>query len=329
MRHFISVCLIAGYATGVLAADQPPLRRDVQAACFSPAALASSEGERLPRRIVGRAVPPPSLTVEDRGGTSKQAQPPLGAIRRVVLPAGAPKLIALTLDFCEQSHEISGYDGAIIDLLRRERVPATLFMGGKWMLSHEPRMQQLMTDPLFEVGTHGWVHRNVRGLSGASLQSEMMAPTAAYRMVRANLTKAQCAVPQAAGLRDVPERPALTRFPFGACHADSLAVAQQAGMAVIQWDVSTGDPSPETSARAIAATMLRQTKPGSIILAHANGRGVHTAEALPAAIKGLRERGFVFTTVSALLAAGPPEIVSSCYDRVPGDTDKYDRLFVR
>jgi peptidoglycan-N-acetylglucosamine deacetylase len=328
MRYFVSICVFAGYATSALAADQPS-RRDLQAACFSPAALAASDAERLPRRLTGRAVTAPGLTIEDRGASANHARAPLGAIRRVVLAAGAPKLIALTLDFCEQSHEISGYDGAIIDLLRRERVPATLFMGGKWMLSHEPRMQQLMTDPLFEIGTHGWVHRNVRGLSGVALQSEMLAPNSAYRMVRANLQRAQCAVPQAAGLRDVPERPALTRFPFGACHPDSLAVAQQAGMAVIQWDVSTGDPTPETSARSIVATMLRQTKPGSIILAHANGRGVHTAEALPVAIKGLRERGFVFTTVSALLAAGQPDVVPTCYDRVPGDTDKYDRLFAR
>jgi peptidoglycan-N-acetylglucosamine deacetylase len=328
MRKLLQLFIVVGTASGALAAD-PSTRHDLQAACFAPNALAASADERAPRRVAGRSISMPALLEEDRGKPVAGVAAPAGAIRRVSLPVGAPKLVALTLDFCEQSHEISGYDGAIIDLLRRERVPATLFMGGKWMLSHASRMQQLMSDPLFEVGTHGWVHRNVRGLSGSALQAEMLAPNAAYRITRATLQRSQCAVPLMAAIGDVPVRPTLTRFPFGACHAESLAVAQQAGMAAIQWDVSTGDPSPETSARAIVATILRQTRPGSIILAHANGRGVHTSEALPAAIKALRERGFVFTTVSALLAAGRPEVVASCYDRAPGDTDKYDRLFAR
>ena len=60
-------------------------------------------------------------------------------------------------------------------------------MGGKWMLSHEARTQQLVSDPLFEIGAHGWVHRNVRGLTGADLTREITAPTGAYRVVRTSL----------------------------------------------------------------------------------------------------------------------------------------------
>ncbi|NJM55238.1 MAG: polysaccharide deacetylase family protein [Verrucomicrobiae bacterium] len=91
-----------------------------------------------------------------------------GAIRRVELPPGK-KLIALTLDLCEQPGEVSGYDGRIFDLLRRENVKATLFVGGKWMRSHEARTQQLMTDPLFEIANHSSGHRNLRLLSGKAL----------------------------------------------------------------------------------------------------------------------------------------------------------------
>jgi amidohydrolase family protein len=94
----------------------------------------------------------------------------------------------------------------------------------------------------------------------------------------------------------------------------------------IQWDHSTGDPAPSQSAKAIAAAMLRSVKPGSIIIAHANGRGYHTSAALPLAIPALRAKGFEFVTVSELLAAGTPEIVQSCYDSHPGDTDRYDHL---
>jgi peptidoglycan-N-acetylglucosamine deacetylase len=235
----------------------------------------------------------------------------------------------LTLDFCEQAHEIAGYDGAIIDILRRERVSATLFMGGKWIVSHGLRTQQLMTDPLFEIGTHGWVHRNVRGLAGPELIKEITAPTGAYGAVRSQLAAAQCAAPYKAAVASIPSQVSLYRFPFGACHAESLAAANAAGLLAIQWDLSTGDPSPSTSARDIASAMIRNAKPGSIIIAHANGRGHHTAAALPEAIKGLRAKGFEFVTVSALLAAGKPVIAPTCYDSRPGDTDKYDRFFAR
>jgi peptidoglycan/xylan/chitin deacetylase (PgdA/CDA1 family) len=45
---------------------------------------------------------------------------------------------------------------------------------------------------------------------------------------------------------------------------------------------------------------------GSIVVMHINGRGWHTAEALPAIISRLRERGFTFVTVSEMLENKSP-----------------------
>src|SRR5690606_216415 len=56
------------------------------------------------------------------------------------------------------------------------------------------------------------------------------------------------------------------------------------------------------------------------------GRGWHTAEALPIAIPKLKAKGFEFVTVSELIALGEPVITSECYDRKPGDTNRYDLL---
>ena len=66
--------------------------------------------------------------------------------------------------------------------------------------------------------------------------------------------------------------------------------------------------------------------PGSIIVGHANGRGWHTAAALPLLISKLRTMGYGFVTVSKLIARGKPEIAASCYNSHPGDTDRYDFL---
>jgi peptidoglycan-N-acetylglucosamine deacetylase len=71
---------------------------------------------------------------------------------------------------------------------------------------------------------------------------------------------------------------------------------------------------------------VRNVRPGSIVIAHANGRGHHTAEALLVAIPKLKAMGFEFVTVSALIAAGRPVMSDTCYDSRPGDTDKYDFL---
>ena len=90
--------------------------------------------------------------------------------------------------------------------------------------------------------------------------------------------------------------------------------------------MSTGDPTPAQSAQAIAREILRGTRPGSILIGHANGRGFNTAKALPLAIPKLKAQGYTFVTVSELLAAGTPEIVSTCYNLKPGDTDRYDNL---
>lgn len=301
-------------------------RTALQAACWQPSVLAAMPGENIAVRSSRSArlrVP----AIEDTGDAAG-ASPIKGAIRRVALPPGK-KLVALTFDLCETAGEIAGYDGAIIDYLRSQRVKATFFAGGRWMLSHKGRAQQLLSDPLFEIGTHGWAHRNTRLIGGAELEREIVAPSAAYVAIRSELRGAQCAAPHAAAFSAIPVRPTLFRFPFGACNAESLQAVSDAGLIAIQWDVATGDPSPHQSARAVAGTMIRNARPGSIVILHANGRGYHTAEALPMAIPALKVKGFEFVTVSELLAAGKPVVTETCYDVRPGDTDRYDFLLGR
>ena len=90
---------------------------------------------------------------------------------------------------------------------------------------------------------------------------------------------------------------------------------------------SSGTWSPATLIRtarqgAIADTILTKVHPGAIIVAHANGRGWHTAQALALAIPKLKDEGFSFLTVSELLKAGKPVITTSCYLNKPGDNTR-------
>jgi peptidoglycan-N-acetylglucosamine deacetylase len=323
----VSVALLAA----VLAAATPatafePTRsagRTVQAACWPSSVAGGLAGEQHPMKGGAAAYQPlPTGALQPFAPVPQSHR---GAIRRVKLPPGK-KLVALTLDLCESGGEVAGYDAAIIDYLRASNTKATLFAGGKWMVSHPGRSQQLMIDPLFEMANHGWAHRNARSLTGSALLDEILGPQRAYEGLRAEFADAKCVATAAKDLPGVPQRIGLFRFPFGACHAPSLAAVNDQGLLAIQWDVSTGDPSPATSAAQIAQAMISQTRPGSIIIAHANGRGYHTAQGLPLAIPRLRAMGYEFVTISELLAAGEPVVVDSCYDSRPGDTDKYDFL---
>jgi len=291
-------------------------------ACWAPAALGGTPQESAVHKGDHRFdAPPPEVQL----APFPPLVPENGVIRRVKLSSGR-KLIALTFDLCEQPGEVAGYDGAIIDYLRRENIKATFFAGGKWLRSHEERARQLMTDPLFEIGNHSEAHRNLRGLEGNRLANEILGPQRSYEMIRARLTQTQCVRDDAAAESSIPPRITLFRFPYGACNPLSLQAVHDQGLRAIQWDVATGDPSPTVSAQAIAHAMLSRTRPGSIILNHANGRGWHTAEALPLAIPKLRKMGFEFVTVSELLDAGEPIVAETCYDNKPGDTDRYDVL---
>ncbi len=244
---------------------------------------------------------------------------------RFVKPRNGEKLVALTFDLCERPHEISGYDAALVDYLRNQLVRATFFAGGKWMRSHPDRTMQLMADPLFELGNHTWTHANLRGVDDPEMYDQIIRTQVEYGALRERLLGSKCAGAWGDKAADsVPVRLVLFRFPYGACDARSLAAVNQSGLATIQWSVVTGDPAKRQTARAIARTVLSQVRPGSIVIAHANGRGWHTAEALPLIVPELRARGYRFVTVSELLARGEVIAADSCYELKPGDNLRYD-----
>ena len=302
-----------GLLTATAAAETVP-------ACWAPGDLVHRQGEERVQRDVAQArITAPKRTLAEYSPVAMR-----GAIRRVQLPPGK-KLVALTFDLCEQPSEISGYQGGIVDFLRSKGIKATFFIGGKWMLSHRERTQQLMADPMFEVANHTWEHRNLRLTSGQALVDEIRNAQLAYEQVRAELQAKQCMGPQGNALAHerAPRRLGLMRFPYGACSPAALSEVAQQGLLPIQWDVSSGDPTVGLSAQGIQQQVLSNVAPGSIVLFHANGRGWHTEGALPAVIAGLKARGYEFVTVSELLAAGEPVTSPTCYDSRPGDADRW------
>jgi peptidoglycan-N-acetylglucosamine deacetylase len=325
-----SAALLYACCPFLAAAHGGDLAGSREAMCWKPAELRGTPNDWKAMRGTPKAFRrPPSRTLASFVPVDPRLR---GVIRSVRLPANE-KIIALTFDLCEEPYEVSGYDSRVIDYLRDEGVEATFFAGGKWLLTHDVRAQQLLSDPLFEIGNHTWEHRNLRIVSEPVLKSEIENAQAAYEEVRENFEGRQCkpaaqAQPGMGAFSVPPERMSLFRFPFGACDERSLKAVNDAGLLAIQWNVSTADPVPLQTSEKIVNAVMSRIRPGSILIFHANGRGWHTAEALRQIIPRLKEAEYKFRKVSELLKLAPDRIekVATCYDNKPGDSDRYDAL---
>jgi peptidoglycan/xylan/chitin deacetylase (PgdA/CDA1 family) len=191
------------------------------------------------------------------------------------------KKVALTFDACPTGKE-DEYDERVIEVLIREKVPATLFMSGRWVEKNEEKTKFLAGQPQFEIANHAFWHPHM-------LEKDD------ERIVR-ELKRTQSIIKKITG-----KRPKYFRPPFGEVDERLAKLAAQAGLVTVQYDVASGDPDPGLPAKRIARAVVEEAKGGSIVVFHMNENGVRTAEALPGIVKGLREKGFELVTVGEML----------------------------
>jgi peptidoglycan/xylan/chitin deacetylase (PgdA/CDA1 family) len=331
----LAICL---FPAAVLGAEPAPGPESglaaIVRACWSPEQLSGNPAERaIQRGLAADREPPPAWALQAARSAAQPLSPDRrGSIRRVEPADPQARLIALTFDLCEQANERSGYDAGVVDWLRAHQVKATFFAGGKWMRTHPERTLQLMADPLFEIGNHGWTHGNLRWIQGEEARQQILMTQAQYQVLRRALGERPCAAGAGpAQWEHIPAWPTLFRFPYGTCSSETLAGVADLGLAAIQWSLVTADPDRAQSAQAIARSVRAGVKAnrGAILVAHANGRGWHTAEALPLFVPQLQAEGYRFVTLSELLDAGRPVAVDQCYEVRPGDNLRYDKQFGR
>ena len=194
--------------------------------------------------------------------------------------------VALTFDLCQKPELPAWFDQGIYDVLTKYDVPATFFMGGDWMRTHVDETLLLAANPKFELGNHSWSHPDLPGLSEETISKEIV--------------KTQNLLYQLTG-----RQATLFRLPAGLYDDLTLSVIAWNGLYTIQWDVETGDPDPTIDAERMNWAVRERVQNGSIIIMHANGRGWHTAEALPEMIQYLQNQGYTLVTVSQLLGLEP------------------------
>jgi len=183
---------------------------------------------------------------------------------------------------CQDPLYPAGFDAAVVDVLQRYGVSATFFMGGDWMRTHPEETKLLAANPKFELGNHSWSHADFTQLSEEQIGLEIeMTEDMLFQITG--------------------KRSNLFRLPSGLYNEKTLQIIAAHGFYTIQWDSVSGDPDPNFDAATILAEVQRTARKGSIIIMHANGRGWHTAEALPLIIDYLTAKGYTLVTVSQLI----------------------------
>ncbi|HUO98355.1 MAG TPA: hypothetical protein VMU01_06785, partial [Rhizomicrobium sp.] len=95
---------------------------------------------------------------------------------------------------------------------------------------------------------------------------------------------------------------AFFRFPAITYNARTLADVEALGFRVVHYRWEVGDPDRSENANKIVRETLESVKPGDILIYHINGRGWHSAEALPRVVEGLEARGYRFVLLRDYLA---------------------------
>nr|WSW66106.1 polysaccharide deacetylase family protein [Streptomyces sp. NBC_00995] len=213
-------------------------------------------------------------------------------------PDRTDKVVALTFDADMTADEgpraAAGerFDNPeLIALLRRLRVPATVFMTGRWAEEYPAQARSIGTDPLFEIGNHSYSHY-------AFTSPCYGLPTLAESAIGSEVERAFGAIRKAGARNVVP----YFRFP-GGCYDDaSLRALATERVTAVQWDVVSGDAFA-TDADAVAQQVLDGVKPGSLVVMHCTRSAAPvTDEAVGQVVPELRKRGYRFVKVSELLA---------------------------
>jgi peptidoglycan-N-acetylglucosamine deacetylase len=187
------------------------------------------------------------------------------------------KVVALTFDDGPRP----GVTEPLLDLLAAEHVPATFFVIGRH-ITEFPDLAKATVAAGMEMANHSYTHRSLTAIAPVEAERELL--------------QTQATVLAATGKLPVYMRP-----PGGNWNNKTAALVKRWGLVPCMWTVDVFD-SEIIGAQKVAESVLKQVRPGAIVLMH-NGK-VSTLQALPAIIKGLRARGYRFVTVETLCSKG-------------------------
>ncbi|MFJ9697319.1 polysaccharide deacetylase family protein [Kitasatospora sp. NPDC101183] len=180
------------------------------------------------------------------------------------------KVVYLTFD----DGPSTAYTPKVLNVLARYGVHATFFEIGENVSAH-PSVTSQVARQGHSVQNHSWSHPDLRRLSASSVNSQV---TKTDRAIRAQTGRT----------------PSCLRPPYGGVNASVRSRAAALGKQVVLWSVDPQDWA-RPGAGAIESRVLRNVRPGSVILMHdGGGDRSQTVAALPTIISTLKARGYSF-----------------------------------
>jgi peptidoglycan/xylan/chitin deacetylase (PgdA/CDA1 family) len=199
------------------------------------------------------------------------------------------KVVALTFDACG-GRGGNKFDSSLINFLRREKIPATLFVTGKWIDANYTVFIELSKDALFEIENHGLNHKpcsvcgdSIYGIKGTTNVLD------ALDEIEANALK----IKEITGRRPLFYRSA-TAYTDEAC----VKIAKDLNITIVSFGVLSNDALPNNSAQTIKENVLKNVKPGAIIIMHFNHPERNTYKSLIEIIPELRKQGYGFVKLN-------------------------------
>lgn len=163
----------------------------------------------------------------------------------------------------------------LLGLLKDAGAKATFFVTGEFCDKY-PEDVKKMYNAGHEIGNHSDLHPHVEGMNINALIEDTRKCSQKIKMITG-------------------EEPKIYRAPYGEYDNNVVTTIEGMGMKMIQWSVDSVDwkePEPET----IIKRIEKDTVSGSILLFHNDLE--NTSLALPQLLTDLKQKGFVFSTVS-------------------------------
>ncbi|MDT7841942.1 polysaccharide deacetylase family protein [Streptomyces justiciae] len=272
VRQVAAVCALGAALTACAATPEAPRTK---AAHPAPSAAAPSH--------------PPTLAPGPSGLTPVFKHGPRTPDKAVALTFDAD----MTADQGARAAAGERFDNPrLIATLRALKVPATVFMTGRWAEEYPAEARSIGRDPLFEVANHSYSHYAFTGDCYGL-------PRVSEDRMRSDVERAYTAFREAG----VPNAMPYFRFPGGCYDRTALKALTPAGVTAVQWDVVSGDAFA-TDADAVASQVLEGVRPGSVVVMHCTRSAAPATErAVRRIVPELRARGYRFVKVSQLIGA--------------------------
>lgn len=209
-------------------------------------------------------------------------QAPIEIHDRLLPTATTPDLaVALTLDACS-----GAYDGALIEFLIRQRIPATIFATKKWLDRNPIGLATLKAHlDLFDIEDHGENH--IPAVIGAGRKVYGIAGEPDLIHLRREVLAGAEAVESATGIAPRWYRGATAEY-----DPQAMAEINRLGYRIAGFSINAD--AGATLKKDAVAERLRHVRGGDVIIAHMNKPASGSAAGLAEGLGDLLAKGFVF-----------------------------------